>query len=144
MNLEDIQKQWEKDCSIDRSELGNESLRIPDLHNKYYKMFMEERSTLREWERALAVFMKLKHQYYLGILPEEDMKRHNWTPNALKILRQDLPLYLESDKELLEAKKKIAALNDKVEYLEAIIKSFANRGYHIKTALDWQRFITGS
>ena len=43
MKTEDIISLWEQDCKIDSTELGMESLRIPQLHNKYYKIFIQER-----------------------------------------------------------------------------------------------------
>ena len=39
MTLEELQADWEKDTVIDRSELGQEALKIPQLHSKYYKIF---------------------------------------------------------------------------------------------------------
>jgi hypothetical protein len=46
MKLEDIQKEWEADAPINQLDLVSESLRIPKLHEKYYKMFMSETGRL--------------------------------------------------------------------------------------------------
>lgn len=144
MRLDELQAIWEKDCKVDQSELGSESLRTPELHNKYYKLYMAERTIMRERERELAVLQKAKHEFYLGSISEEELKLRGWIPNPLKILRTDLPIYLDADKELGEMKMKVFYQKEKVDYLEAIIKSFNNRGYHIKNAIDWERFKVGS
>ena len=38
MNLEEIQEQAEKDLKLDDTELDIESLKTPELHNKYLKL----------------------------------------------------------------------------------------------------------
>ena len=38
MNLEEIQAQAEKDLKLDDTELDIESLKTPELHNKYLKL----------------------------------------------------------------------------------------------------------
>ena len=35
MKFEEIQKEWTRDCPIDETELSQESVKIPQLHNKY-------------------------------------------------------------------------------------------------------------
>ena len=36
MNLDEIQEMWERDAVIDPDNLHDESLKIPQLHAKYY------------------------------------------------------------------------------------------------------------
>ena len=44
--IEKIQELWAKDCSIDNTELGNESLKVPELYNKYLKLYTNEKLLL--------------------------------------------------------------------------------------------------
>ena len=39
MDLDKIQEMWEKDARIDPDNLHDESLRIPQLHSKYYTLY---------------------------------------------------------------------------------------------------------
>ena len=39
MNLEKIQEMWERDAVIDPDNLHDESLKIPQLHSKYYTLY---------------------------------------------------------------------------------------------------------
>ena len=36
MTLEEIQNLWSKDSKVDRTELGEEAIRIPQIHSKYF------------------------------------------------------------------------------------------------------------
>jgi len=39
MNLDKIQEMWERDAVIDPDNLHDESLKIPQLHSKYYTIY---------------------------------------------------------------------------------------------------------
>ena len=39
MKFEEIQKEWTHDCPIYETELSQESVKIPQLHNKYLFSF---------------------------------------------------------------------------------------------------------
>ena len=143
MKLEEIQSLWEKDSVIDRSELGEESLKIPQLHSKYYKIYSEERMSLRKLEYQYNHLKKLKSSYYNGSMSEEELNEHGWEPNPLKILKSDIPMYIESDSDVITLQTKIDMQQEKVEFVESVIKSFTTRGYQIKSAIDWAKFQVG-
>ncbi len=144
MKLEEIQSLWEKDSVIDRSELGEESLKIPQLHSKYYKIYSEERMGLRKLEYQFNNLKKLKYSYYNGSMSEEELNEHGWEPNPLKILKSDIPMYIESDNDIIAIQAKMDLQQEKVEFVESIIKSFTTRGYQIKSAIDWTKFQAGA
>lgn len=144
IKLDDIHEMWEKDASIDRSELGEESLRIPQLHSKYYKLFSQERTILRKWESEFKKLYREKYEYYNGTLSEEDLKRREWDPFVLRILKTDIPVYLDSDSDINKAKFMISTQQDKVDFIESIIKTLPNRGYQISQAIAWEKFKVGA
>ena len=39
MNLDEIQEMWQRDSVIDPDNLHDESLKIPQLHSKYYTIY---------------------------------------------------------------------------------------------------------
>jgi len=144
MKIEEIHDLWSEDCNIDRTELGEESLRIPKLHSKYLRFFSEERLLLRKLEEGRKELVKLKHDYYRGILPEEDLKANGWNPFQLSVLKSDLPTYLESDQDIIKVNLKIAVQQEKVDTLEAIVRSISNRGYLLKNAIEYEKFKVGA
>lgn len=143
MKLEEIQSLWEEDSQIDRTELGEESLKISRLHNKYFKIFSNERLSLRKLEMDYKSLYKLKYQYYQGILSDEEYKELGWEPFQLKVLKQDIPVYIEGDADIININLRIGLQSEKVSYVESIIKSLANRGYQIKNVIEWERFKIG-
>ena len=82
MKLEEIQLMWERDAQIDRTELGEESLRIPQLHSKYFKIFSQERLLLRKMEVELKQLYKNKFEWYNGSISEETLKIGNSGQNC--------------------------------------------------------------
>lgn len=143
MKLEEIETEWAKDSKIDRTNLDGESLRIPELHHKYYKMFIRERVQLKKEEGDYAEFYKLKVEYYQGRCDQETLQVYGWDQFQLNILKQELPLYLEADKELIDRKLKLHLQREKVEMLESIVKTLNGRGFLIKNAIDFIKFSNG-
>jgi hypothetical protein len=144
MKLEEIQTHWERDSCIDRTELGEESLKIPQLHSKYFNMFSTERMLLRKLEADSKVLYRQKYEYYNGTLDRETLEEKGWDPNPLKILRSDIGMYLDSDPDCKQILLRIEMQKEKVEFLESIIKSLPNRGYQISQAIAWEKFKVGA
>lgn len=143
MNITELTELWKADSEIDRTELGDESLKIPKLHSKYYNLFIQERLLLKKLEGEYKQLYRVKFEYYNGILSEEELEEYNLEPFALKVLKTDLPIYIESDKDLQTLQAKIAVQKEKIDFLESIIKSLTNRGFQIKSAIDWAKFTHG-
>ena len=60
-----------------------------------------------------------------------------------KILKADIPTYLESDKDLIELQHKISYNKTIVTYLEQVLRSINNRTFTIKNAIEWKKFEAG-
>lgn len=144
MKLEDIMDLWETDGHMDNTELSAESLKIPLLHHKYYKLFVQESLLQRKYEQDYKSLYKIKYEYYMGYLDKTTMEEKGWLPNPLKILKADLSIYMESDADLQVITAKIDIQKQKVSFLESAIKTITNRGYLIKNVIDWERFKSGA
>lgn len=143
MDIEDVEKMWAADSEIDETNLIRESSKIPLLHAKYYKIYYRAslratklRYELRELERA-------KTEYYNGTMAPEDLKERGWKPNPLKILRQDINRYIESDKDIVELSLKIEYQSSLAKFLEDIIKQINNRNFIIRNMVDLLKFQQG-
>jgi len=143
MKLEDIVNEWEKDSQIDQTELATESLKIPQLHSKYYKMYLNERLLLKKLRGDFKQLYRVKFEYYNGTISDEELKEYQWEPFALKVLKADLNVYMDADKELITLQNKVDIQEEKVNFLESAIKSLTARGYNLKSAIDWIRFTQG-
>jgi len=143
MKFEEIQYQWTIDCEMDETELSKESIKIPQLHNKYLIYFHDERIRLRTMKFENSKLLKLKREYYSGRMSAEEMEALDWEPFQFKLLKADVQEYIDADEDIIELKKKLTLQEEKTDYLESIVKSLSNRGYLIKNAIDWKRFTEG-
>jgi len=143
MTLEEIQKLWSKDADIDRIELGEEALKISQLHSKYYKIFSTERLVLKKTSFDLISLKQKKREYYLGLMDPEELHNLGWEPQPLQILKADVGEYISADEDVIQAELKKEYQKEKVDFVENIIKSLVNRGFNIKAAIDWEKFKVG-
>jgi hypothetical protein len=144
MKLEEIQDLWDADSQIDRTELGDESLRIVRLHAKYFKIFSQERLLLRKMEADLKELYRDKYEWYNGNSSKELLEQRGWEPNPLKILRTDVAMYIGADEGMRTTSLRVELQNEKVLFLESIIKSLSTLGYNIKNAIEWSKFQNGT
>jgi len=144
VRIEEIVQEWSKDCEIDVTNVSVESAEIAKMHNKYYQMYMQVSMRLRKLKTDYKQLLKLKTEYYRGELTMEELRERDWEPQPLKILKQDIPLYIDSDQQMIDTSLKIGMQEEKVNYLENIIKMISNRGFQIKSIIDWERFRTGA
>lgn len=144
MTLNEIIEQTKQDLKFDDTELDQESLRIPQLHNKYLNFYHEEKLRFQGYKTNYSRMFKLKWEYYTGKLSEDQLKELGWEPFDLKILRQDVDIYLEADKDLIELKNKMSIQEEKVEYLSSVLKGIMNRQFHIRDAIAWRKFLNGT
>jgi hypothetical protein len=143
MTTSELKKIIEKDLTIDSTELGAESLKAPQLHNKYLCFLLDEKHNLSLMESVLRTVEKDKWLYYTGKMSEEDLKKHNWEPFDLAVIRQDADRFIESDKDYSDMLIKVNQQKEKVNYLESVVKIMSNRAWNIKSAIDWIKFTQG-
>lgn len=144
MDIETLYKEWAKDGEIDQVNISKSTADIPKLHNKYFRWYVEEGLKLKKLKAEYKILYKLKGEWYRGELDDEELKQHGWKPQPLKILRADVPQYLEADPEIIKLSLKIGLQEEIVAYLESIIKHISNRNFLLKTIVDWERFRTGA
>ena len=141
MNLEKIQEMWERDAVIDPDNLHDESLKIPQLHSKYYTVY-NTITLLREKARESYSKIKLeRHNYYTGKATAEEYIEN---PFPYKVREKDaIQRHLEADEKLntIDMKKKYYVVI--LKFLEEIIRNISGRTYQIKNAIEWQKFQSG-
>lgn len=137
MILEELTKLIDKDSNIDKDNLDRESLKIAHLHSKYYSLMIDELKTYKRLESEYNGLVKDKTEYYLGKSPDA-VYREN--PLFHKILKQDLELYLKSDKELNSIQLKLVEQKAKVDFIESFIKTINNRSFQISNAINFMKF----
>jgi radical SAM superfamily enzyme YgiQ (UPF0313 family) len=143
MTLEEINEMWAKDAKINDTDLGHEALKIPNLHNKYYTIYVKEVLRVKKLKAELKELEMLKYEYYTGSMAEEDLKSKGWKPNPLKIMKSEVSRYIDSDKDIINVSLKIDYHSSIASYLEDVIRQINNRNFIIKSAIDWAKFQSG-
>jgi hypothetical protein len=144
MKLERIFEEWEKDSEFDKTELGDESLKVAKLHHKYYRMLTQERITRRQLEADLKILKLEKHEFYTQGPSKESMDRGWVMPPIGKVIKSEVGNYMDADRDIIDISLKIGIQSEKIDFLESIIKTLLNRGYNIRAAIDWEKFKMGA
>ena len=141
MNLEKIQEMWQRDSVIDTDNLHDESLKIPQLHSKYYTVY-NTITLLREKARTNYNTIRLeRYNYYTGKAEPEVYAEE---PFPYKVREKDaIQRYMDADEKLIKVDLKIRYYDATLKFLEEIIKNVSNRTFQIKNAIEWNRFQAG-
>ncbi len=134
MNLDTLNDMWEKDSQLDDEKLDHDSLAIPKLHAKYLRIYNSFSSLRDQQELTVKTVYRDRWEYYTG---------KSEKPFHIKLLKQDVPIYLESDGEYQKAVLKLKYLNQMVESLKTILTAINNRSFHIKNAIEFAKFLKG-
>jgi hypothetical protein len=143
MDYEEIKIMAEKDSKIDGTELDIESIKIPQLHNKYLRLLQDEKLVLRSLLSKQSTLQRLKWEYYTGKMSKEELDHHGWEPFQLNVLKKDLDIYLESDTDMNLMRDRVAYQEAKLQFLEEVIKELNSRPWKIKNAIEWRKFTSG-
>ena len=141
MNLEQIQEMWERDSKIDPDNLHDESLKIPQLHSKYYTLY-NTITLLRERAREQYNKVRLeRYNYYTGKATAEVYAEE---PFPYKVREKDaIQRHLEADDKMNKVDMKIKYYDIMLKFLEEIIRNISGRTYQIKNAIEWNKFQAG-
>jgi len=141
MDLEKIQEMWEKDSHIDPDNLHDESLKIPQLHSKYYTLY-NTITLMREKAREQYSKVRLeRYNYYTGKATAEVYAEE---PFPYKVREKDaIQRHLDADDRMNKIDMKIKYYDVMLKFLEEIIRAVSNRTYQIKNAIEWNKFQAG-
>ena len=140
MNLDELKLQVPKDLHIDDEHLDTESLKNQEIKTKYLDHKSRYELLLFKAKGDYKRLYREKWEYYGG---KADAKIYATKPFDLKVLKTDLAVYIAADEDIINAENKIGYLEVVVDYIKGVIKSIDNRGWDIKTAIDWKTFEAG-
>ena len=140
MNIDELYSEVERDIKIDDTELDLESIRTPQLHNKYLKIFTKHSLQYKKLQDDYKVLYRVKWEYYTGKASPEVYAEN---PFELKVLKADIGIYMEADKDLQQLGQRMAYTKQIVEYLERILKEINNRNWNIRNTIEWKKFLHG-
>tara|TARA_B100000131_G_scaffold224765_1_gene216376 strand:- start:214 stop:651 length:438 start_codon:yes stop_codon:yes gene_type:complete len=140
MKIKEIELLWETDSKIDSVDLKGESLKIPQLHQKYFKILNEEILTFKYLESQQNIIRKKLWAYYTGISIDENKNQVFPVKKGQKFTKDDINAFIDGDQEYQETKLKIEYHEQIIKFLESIIKEISQRTWNIKNAIEWHKF----
>ena len=134
----------QEDIPMDKTELDVESMKTPQLHNKYLILYTDEKLILTKLNSELKVLERNKWLYYTGKMSQEQLEEYGWEPFDLNILKTDIDRFMQADGDIITLSNKVALQKEKVNYLENVVKIINNRQWSIRSTIDWLKFTNGT
>ena len=132
MELDEIMKMWEEDSHIDDKDLDNESLNIPNVHQKYLNIYSKEKRKMSDLKTHWKILFQQRWEVVIsknGKAPE-----HNIRVSKTELERH----YVAADEILQKAEKIMNEQEGKVEYLKSVLSMIEIRSFHINNAISWK------
>lgn len=144
MNIEQLQEQWDNDCSIDENFLGEYATATPKLHAKYLKLLVGVKLKHTKYSSDYNILRKNKFRYYRGELSRDELTDLGWAQwQGVKPLKNEMDEFLQGDTQLNTMKVKIDYLETMIYFLESVLTQIKARDWQIKTHVEWKRFLAG-
>ena len=148
--FEKLRADWTEDSHVDfqfknkqySADLGQIALDIPFCHNKYLNHYTDISQIKTSLEFEIRKLVKEKREYYGG---EADAKIYAEKPFGKKLSTQEkMKVYIDADSELIDLEAKIKYMDQILYFLDQVMRQISNRGFQIKSAIEWEKFINGS
>ena len=145
MDIDQLLEIWKKDCEISFTEPGREAIKISSYHAKYLTILSKAKLKLKQVKNEYAEKKNIKWNYYSGHYNtnKELLKELGLEPFKF-ILKQDMSIYLESDKDLIDIGNKITYYDEMINICNQILLELKNRTWNIKSYIDWRKFEEGN
>ncbi len=141
MTLEQVQNLIGNNLEITTENLGQEARKQASLFNALQRLLMFK---TRKLEQELTNMEKVKlnrYRHYTGKMSSEHYKKE---PLKETILKADVDIYAKNDPIQIEQSERLREAERIVKYLEDCKKQLTERGYLIKTMLDFAKMNAGS
>src|SRR5699024_9007374 len=141
-DFKEIKKEMESDLKIDEFDLDKSLLEIHNLQTKWSSKLGDETLVLRDLYNTRRTIELERWKYYNGKQTDKYLSEYGVVHE--KILKSDIDKYLSCDPKMHLINSIVNVQKEKVEFIERGIREIASRGFHIKSIIDWRRFITSS
>ena len=141
MDIEKIQKMWERDSVIDDVMLDSASIKIPQLHSKYLTLHNEYTLLLKKARQEQNRIIHLRTLYYSG-RGTPDM--YEDSPFNYKLIKSEVPSWVAVDATVNKIEMKVALYETTLNTLSEILKQIHQMSFNIKNIITWRSFVGGA
>lgn len=130
MKFNEIQDQAAEDLKFNITSIEHKALEIASLKIKYARILGEYR-------------LELKKAIFESDIVYADRFYHHKTGSSLQIDRRDLDVFIKGDKAYQKAAAKVAIHEERVRFIDGVIKSLDNMSFNINAAVKMHVFKGG-
>jgi hypothetical protein len=139
LDLPTIQQMWKEDAKIDIDNLHNESVKIPELHAKYYEIYSNLLLLKKKAEEDRKQIRHRRYEYFTGKAEPETYIKN---PLDKKVRdKEHLQSCLNADEENSKINIKIEIYDVTLNYIQDIIKMLHNRSFQIRNSIEAIRLL---
>jgi uncharacterized protein YihD (DUF1040 family) len=146
VTIDILMDMWSKDAQVDLTEPARELAKISSLHAKYLNILSHHNLIIKKLNSDYTKKKSIMFQYYSGDLNDpEELEKYGFNePMRKKILRQDIPIYLDGDEQLINILLKKSLHQEIVDYCSSVIKEINNRTFQLNNIIKWEIFTSGA
>lgn len=134
MKFSDIVKEWTDQPPVNFSDTHGEMVRLYNLRQKFMTYEVEYAIRKKELEKELKLKEREIYDRYMG---------RSENPEPIKIMKSEVNLYVESDKEYLAIQDKISTTVIALRFITENLKHLDSRRYDLNTVLSREKFLAG-
>lgn len=142
MLLTELYTEIANDFPINNTDLGNEATKSTTLWIKYIKLWSDENLRMEKLQSGRSTLIALKREYYSGNASPEIYKANPFNGKSPKT-EGGLQKLIENDTDVIAYDESLIVQKQKVEVLVSCLDECKRRGYAIRAAIDYTKFING-
>lgn len=151
MTMEEIEREWAKDCVIDETKFVESAIDQSLLHYKYNRQYHIERKEMRLLQIKLEKLKMEAERFYAGNNTKEDLDRgwklpawgNSETGRKKNILKSEIERLVNTNDDVIELTLELADQSDKVDLLESIMTEVSKRTFIMKAINDYRKLNGG-
>jgi len=144
VSIDDLMEMWSTDSKVDETEPSRELAKVSSLHAKYLRILTHHNLIVKKINIDYVKMKRVKWEYYNGDLNNpEDLETYNLQPLLKKIIRQDIPIYLDSDNDLNNLLMRKVLHQEIVDFCGSVLKEINNRTWQLRSFIEWEKYTSG-
>lgn len=143
--LEKLMEKWKEDSTIHDVDLDREALNQPKLHCEWLDILTKFKIKLYKIERDITEKKAILTEYYMGRMTKDALTKLGRGQYLHKTpLKSELEKLLEADELVIDLMQKFYYYTTIVEYATSVLGAIKDRGFSIKNAIEYRKFIAGN
>ena len=144
MKLETLHSEWEKDSQLDFSQPDVVMRNVPLLHARYWRYYTDEKQRYVAVKQEYDTLRHTKFEYFAGRLDEAERLKRGWPQQPLRLVKQEIDNYLNSDADLMPLSARVEVAELKLKFLEDAIKHINGRSFLVNSFIQYLKFSQGA